>query len=659
MILFYRCVAALAMGLTGLAFWPSLAGAQDAAPTAILVVDGSNSMNGRIAGDTAPKHVLVREALRRALPKIATGARIGLAAFGHRRTSDCTDAAMVAAPSADTAALMGELERFKPRGFSPVSLALREAAAPLAAAPGSGSILLVLDDLASCRTEDPCVTATELAARNPRLTISVLGLGLNPAAVERMTCVTNVARGRFANVQESRELDAALEPLLVAAAGVLAPPVPVLAKPAESRARARAGVLAAPLQPPNARGLQLLARLSPQGPVLDRPVRWRVVRDGEPDAAPPLHDLEQAVANLDLPAGRYRVTARIGSIERQSTVDVVETAPAVLPVVLDAALLHVSTLLTKAGPAAAGAVVTATPADGAAGQRHTIILPPGEEDVVLPAGQWRLAAELGHARAERPLAVKAGEIADIELSLEAGRLSLNAEGSAANLRYAISEDDPDSPEGRREVTRSAAPAPNFVLPAGAYNLSVRRGTAEIRDRVVIKAGDDQRRRIAFGSARIRVTSRLPGAADRPLPVATRLVRLDGAEREIARSTDPEAVFDLAPGRYRVEARLGGQNAVTRRDVEIRGDGEQRIVMEHAAGTVQLRAVGAPAGLQFGEVFWTILDGAGQPVWHTGQAEPLAVLAAGRYVARVEARGTQYERQFDIRSGDTARLDVGG
>jgi Ca-activated chloride channel family protein len=651
-------VAVLWTALVAAAASLSPALAQDSAGTVVVVFDGSNSMNGRIPGDTAnAKHVLVREALRSQLPKIA-GARIGLAAFGHRRASDCTDAAMVVAPSSDTQPLMAELERFRPRGFSPVALALREAASALADTPGSVGMLLVLDDLASCRAEDPCAAATDLVAKNPRLTISALGLALNPAAAERMTCLATASKGRFVNVQDVRELEAAMESMLLSTVK-LTPPAATPARPGATRSRPT--TVAAEVPVPTSPGLYLSLRLGAQGPLLDRPAYWRVMRDQDASDTAPA-ELEQASGMLELAPGRYRVDVSVAGIERSSTVDLIANQPTQLSVALDAGLVNVAVRLSKGGPPAVGALITAVPANENVGpSRTSLVARIAEEGLLLPAGNWRIVGELGLARTERTVAVKAGELMDVDLSLDAGRLSLSADPLGGGLRYTVSEDDPDSPEGRKEIARSAAAAPSFVLPAGAYNLSVRRGIAETRERVRLQPGDDIRRRVSLGSARIRVASRLPGAAGSGTapPVSTRVIRVDGADREIARSTEPEAVFLLAPGRYRVEARLGGQNAVARRDIEVRTDAEQRIVLDHAAGTVQLRVAGTQSGLQFGEVFWTILDQAGQVIWQTGQSEPLIVLSAGRYVARVEARGSQYERTFDVRVGDATRLELGG
>jgi hypothetical protein len=59
----------------------------------------------------------------------------------------------------------------------------------------------------------------------------------------------------------------------------------------------------------------------------------------------------------------------------------------------------------------------------------------------------------------------------------------------------------------------------------------------------------------------------------------------------------------------------------------------------------------------GEVFWDVRDEAGSTVWSTGQAEPSAILQAGRYRVRVETREKRYERAVELRAGDVRLLEV--
>ena len=76
--------------------------AQEAPPTAMIVVDGSGSMWGNLGTDKRPKLEMVREALRALLPSLRPDARVGLASFGHRRRGNCGDAEVIVPPERDS-----------------------------------------------------------------------------------------------------------------------------------------------------------------------------------------------------------------------------------------------------------------------------------------------------------------------------------------------------------------------------------------------------------------------------------------------------------------------------------------------------------------------------------------------------------------------------
>ena len=63
------------------------------------------------------------------------------------------------------------------------------------------------------------------------------------------------------------------------------------------------------------------------------------------------------------------------------------------------------------------------------------------------------------------------------------------------------------------------------------------------------------------------------------------------------------------------------------------------------------------GVPVGEVFWDVKDDAGATVWSTGQAEPSAILQAGRYRVRAETREKRYERALELRPGETKVLEL--
>src|SRR5687767_9551807 len=97
----------------------------------VIVFDGSSSMWGNVEGARASKLVVARDAVRRALGKIGSQTRVGLASFGHRR-GDCADVETMRPPEpVDVARLLEPLEKLNPRGRGPLTLAIREAAKAL------------------------------------------------------------------------------------------------------------------------------------------------------------------------------------------------------------------------------------------------------------------------------------------------------------------------------------------------------------------------------------------------------------------------------------------------------------------------------------------------------------------------------------------------
>ena len=139
----------------------------------------------------------------------------------------------------------------------------------------------------------------------------------------------------------------------------------------------------------------------------------------------------------------------------------------------------------------------------------------------------------------------------------------------------------------------------------------------------------------------------------------RIERLDASPRVITRGGEAEPVIDLSPGRYRFEARIGAQNAVAVREVEIKAGAESRIELNTGAGGIRLKLPAQAGSLGFGEVFWQVRNDAGQTIWRTSLIEPLMVLAPGRYTVMVEMRDKVLERTFDVRAGDNRTVEISG
>ena len=182
--------------------------------------------------------------------------------------------------------------------------------------------------------------------------------------------------------------------------------------------------------------------------------------------------------------------------------------------------------------------------------------------------------------------------------------------------------------------------------------------ADLAQKLALKGGDDVVRALTLKLGQLSLSTRLPGAAAMPQQdVSYRVVRLDADGQVVARADQPKASLQLPAGRYRVEAKVGGLNALATRDVDLREGVQQDIAFEPPASVVQLRLTGSGGGLNAADVFWDVLDGAGRSVWRSMEAEPHGVLAAGRYIVRAETRGRRVEKAVDLQPGEQRTLEL--
>jgi Ca-activated chloride channel homolog len=645
----------LALALALLLAFPGQAAAQaDETPSVIVIFDGSGSMWGNIEGVRASKFAVARDALRRGLSKVGPQTRVGLASFGHRRGGDCSDVEVMLPPEPlDVERILTPLEKLNPRGRGPLTLALREAAKSLAAAPGRSSVLLIHDNADNCQ-QNVCSAASELRAA--RVIVNVVGLGLGAEEANAMVCLPQTTGGRFFNAQTGEQVGTAIEEALRLAgsdAGMGAPPA------AAPRPSVSSGPV--PIVPQDAPvGLYLRALLAPKTDPVGWPLHWIVFSEGAP--ATMLYDAHAPNPYIPAAPGRYVVEARDGAASAHAVADVAEKGPTLVNLDMNAGRLRVRGLAQKTAAPLGDAIITISNA----GQKDTAGAPvavfKGSEGVAtLPAGRYLVRLEQGLVRTEQAVAVAAGKQEPIDINLNGALLLLTAAGREGGPVeapvFSVFEEDPDSPRGRREIARSAARQADFVLPPGTYYVNVRQGGAEAHERVAVGPGDVVRRTLSLAAGKLSLSTRPLGGSQAPAgPVSYRVERLDGAPPEVITTSRPSAVLSLASGRYRVEGRYGVINARVVREVEIRAGQTQQLGFEHQAGTLKLRLLGN-SGNPLAEVFWEIRDDAGRTVWTTGQAEPFVTLQAGRYQIRAETRDKRYDRSVELGTGDAQLVEI--
>jgi Ca-activated chloride channel family protein len=629
-------------------------------PASVVVVfDGSGSMAGNIEGVRGSKVVLAREALRRALAKVAPQTRVGLAAFGHRR-GDCGDVELLRPlEPLDAARLSDAVDRVNPRGRGPLTTALREAAKALPRA-GKRSLVLIHDDPDNCQ-QNVCVAAEEL--RRAGIVVNVVGLGLRPNDAALMACVPQATGGRLFNAHTGEEIVADVEEALRlteseadridrSAISGRAAPQPGPAQPN-----------AAPVPAEGPAGLYLRALLRPGAEPIGLPLHWTVSAAGQ--ARSVLYEAWALNPHVPAKPGHYVVEARDGAVAVSQEVDL-DDRPTPVNVVLNGGTLLIRAQALKSAAPLGDAIVTVREAGEAQNTRDgaapLAMFKGGEGLVLLPAGRYLVRVEQGLVSAERSVVVPAGSAGRIEIALNAARLLLSAAGqdtagAAEVVIFSVVEDDPDAPKGRREVVRSTARAADFVVPPGTYYVAARQGGIEARERLAVGPGDVVRRTLNLAGGRLALAIKAAGAVGGGEElVSYRLERLDGAAPEVMATSRAAPVFALPSGRYRVVGRLGAINARAVRDVEVRTGQLQQLVLEPPAAALKLRLIAAGTRV-LSDVLWDIREEGGALVWTTAQPEPSAILRAGRYLIRAATREKRFERALELRVGEARVLEV--
>lgn len=651
---------------TASAILAPFAGAQTGgAGTAIVVLDGSGSMGGPLEGQKDVKFDMASQALLKLLPTAAPQSRTGLVTFGNRRKGDCSDADVaVPAASANLGQFTSVFSRIGPTGKGPLVQGVREAAKALPT-DAPGSLIVIHDDMDNCR-QDICAAAADLAKITPKVTVHVITISLDKTTSEKMSCLAaatggSVLEGRDAASVESSLAQALRLARVIDPAVQAAPEAPQAAAPAPEAAG-----------PPSVR---LAAGLSAAGPALAVPVQWRILTPGTPgETGTPGEVVKQAsvpILTTELAAGTYVVEARFGLAQAQQTIEVAAQGQSQTRVSLEAANLKISNVTVKGpgmqtGPMTPPIMTVSALGDKSPPPKPVYIGQDQQADLVLPAGTYRIAVRNGTAGKQQDVTVAAGDVTAIDFALGTGRLELssqNREGGEPleGTTFILSTDDPDAPQGRREVTRSAAPNPNFELPAGTYYVSAKLGATETKERIAIGTGDIVKRAITLNGAWTTLTASFDGGlAPKGIAVVYRVLAKGKDGVEVARITSQNgagsADIFLPQGSYRFAATVGHLNVKGATEAEVVAGPKAAVTIAVAMSELTLM----PANGTAAATGWHVSDGQGRVVQRSAasRSQRILLVSPGRYVVRIEQRDDHFDKPIELKPGERRSVNLG-
>lgn len=191
---------------------------------ALLVLDASGSMWGRMEG--TEKIAIARDVVGDVLADWNPDIPLGLMAYGHRNKGDCNDIELVrpVAPL-DAAAFSDAVNSIVPRGKTPITQSLFQAAKALRHVEERASVILVSDGLETCDS-DPCIMAALLEDSGVDFTVHVVGFGVTEEEARQLQCIADNTGGLYLSAETASGLTDALSQTVVALAEPEPEPAP-------------------------------------------------------------------------------------------------------------------------------------------------------------------------------------------------------------------------------------------------------------------------------------------------------------------------------------------------------------------------------------------------------------------------------------------------
>jgi len=203
----------------------------------VLVLDASGSMWGQIKGRA--KIDIAKTVMAEIIDAIPPDFQTGLTVYGHRSKADCKDIEMVIPVGPHNAAAMkARVKAISPKGKTPLSEAVRQAAQALRFTEERATVILVSDGLETCDV-DPCALAAELAGSGADFTVHVIGFDISQEDQGRLRCLADKTGGLFLAAGDAGSLRDALQKTVEE---VKAPPAPVVEDPGTATVQGPAAV---------------------------------------------------------------------------------------------------------------------------------------------------------------------------------------------------------------------------------------------------------------------------------------------------------------------------------------------------------------------------------------------------------------------------------
>ena len=642
--------AAMAAGLL-VAAQP--AGAQTAGQKAIIVLDASGSMWGRVEGKT--KIEVARGVIGNLLkdwdPKVA----LGIVAYGHREKGNCADIqTLIPVGRVNSNRIMSKVNGLNPKGKTPLSQAVRQAAQALKFTEDKATVILVSDGRETCNA-DPCAVAKDLEKAGVDFTVHVVGFDIKEQEKAQLQCMATNTGGKFLLAKNAAELNKAM----VETVQLVAKPAP---KPEPK------------VQP----GLKLVTVLAEGGEPIKNKLAYTVY---EPEA-----DLNgrrkritysyDAQPLFKLPGGKYYITVKHGPAQTVIEPELKAGEQRTITVVLNAGYLRITSIPAEGAKPLTQKLantVFESEADLNGRRKRVTYSYDAKPLLALNAGKYQLITKHGAAQTATDVEITAGKLNDLTVNLNVGYLritSVPAEGAkplTQKLANTVFEAEADLNGRRKQVTYSYDAKPLFRLGAGKYRLITKHGAASTASDIEITAGKLTEKTVNLKVGYLRMAS---VAAEGGQEVKDKLAYtvfeaeqdLEGKRKQVTYSYDAKPLFRLPEGKYRVIIKHGAAQKAS--EVEIKAGKLSQTTVNLNVGYLRLTAAAKqgdpPLTRGVGYVVYEAeqdLEGKRKRVTYSNDAKPLFRLGAGKYYLVVKRGASAGAAEIEVAAGKITESTV--
>lgn len=193
----------------------------------VFILDASGSMWGQIDG--TPKIDTAKEVLIDRINDLPDSSSVGLMVFGHREDKDCADIEMVIPLGPRGAAeAKAKIDPIRPKGKTPISASLRQAAEAVKGSEGDKTIILVSDGKETCEG-DPAAVVSELKKLGIQFRVHVIGFAVTSEERQQLEQIAEAGGGQYYSAENADQFKVSVKKAVAQAVAAPAAPAPAAA----------------------------------------------------------------------------------------------------------------------------------------------------------------------------------------------------------------------------------------------------------------------------------------------------------------------------------------------------------------------------------------------------------------------------------------------